>query len=241
MRFGILGDVHANLAALQAVLAALEGEGVERYLCLGDLVGYGADPNPCIELVRSLDPVLVGGNHDWAAAGRLSLEYFNEPARAAIRWTRKVVPKADLDWLGSLELTAVLDEHNLTLCHSTLHEPQVFDYLLTPYDAYLSFRDLRTRLGIVGHSHVPVTFFDGNPITFDVGTQVEVAGRRAIANVGSVGQPRDEDPRAAYGVLDTGRGVLRIERVSYDIDATSARIRQEGLPAILGDRLHLGR
>jgi diadenosine tetraphosphatase ApaH/serine/threonine PP2A family protein phosphatase len=241
MRFGILGDVHANLAALEAVLAALERERVEHWLCLGDLVGYGADPQACIDLVRDLGPHLVGGNHDWAAAGRLSLEYFNGPARAAILWTQEALPKQTLEWLGGLELTRDLPEHNLTLCHSTLHEPEVFDYLLTPYDAYLSFRSLSTRLALVGHSHVPVTFFDGNPITFTVDTEIQVSGRRAIANVGSVGQPRDDDPRAACGVLDTKTGTLRILRVPYDVEATAARIREAGLPEILGERLLLGR
>lgn len=239
MRYGILGDIHANRQGLEAVLDAMAGARLDVYLCLGDLVGYGADPAPCLDLVRGLAPVLVGGNHDWGAAGRLSLDYFNRPARAAIEWTRKVLPREDLAWLGSLELTQTAGD--ITLAHSTVHDPQVFDYLFTPYDAYLSFRELKTRIAFVGHSHVPVTFFEGNPVTYSVETRIEFEDARAISNVGSVGQPRDEDPRAAYGIYDDEEDVLEIHRVAYDIDATAARIREAGLPPILGERLRVGR
>jgi diadenosine tetraphosphatase ApaH/serine/threonine PP2A family protein phosphatase len=239
VQYGILGDIHANLQALNAVLRAMEEDGVERHLCLGDLVGYGADPGPCITLVRELDPILVGGNHDWAAAGRLSLGWFNVPAQEAILWTRQVLPREDLDWLGSLEL--VTRHGDVTLAHSTLHEPEAFDYLFTPGDARRSFDCLETRLAFVGHSHVPVTFFDSEPVTYSTGTEVRYDGRRAISNVGSVGQPRDEDPRAAYGVYDDATGLLRIRRVAYDAKAAADRILQVGLPSILGDRLLVGR
>lgn len=239
MRYGILGDVHSNLAALEAVLATLERAQVGRYLCLGDVVGYGADAQACVARVRELDPVIVGGNHDWAVAGRLSLEFFNAPARTAILWTRKALPRKDVAWLGSLELTTTAD--GLTLAHSTVHDPGVFDYLQTPYDAYLSFRSLTSPHAFVGHSHIPITFFDGTTITYTVEERIELAGRRSISNVGSVGQPRDEDPRAACGILDTDTQVLEIRRVPYDVESTAARIRAAGLPALLAERLRLGR
>lgn len=239
MRYGILGDIHSNLAALETVLAALSGEGVSRYLCLGDVVGYGADAQACVAKIRELDPVMVGGNHDWAVAGRLSLDFFNAPARTAILWTRKALPRRDIAWLGQLELSTTTD--GVTLAHSTVHDPGVFDYLQTPYDAYLSFRSLTTPHAFVGHSHIPITFFDGPTITYSVSDQIEIRGRRSISNVGSVGQPRDEDPRSAYGVFDTETGVLEIRRVPYDVEATAARIRAAGLPALLAERLRLGR
>ncbi len=239
MQYGILGDIHANLQALEAVFGALDEAGVSRFLCLGDLVGYGADPAPCIDLVRARGAALVGGNHDWAVAGRLSLDYFNRPARAALQWTRRILPRDTLAWLGGLDLVRVAE--GVTLAHGTVHEPQLFDYLTTPYDAYLSFRAMETDIGFVGHSHVPVTFFDGHPVSYTVDTEIPLAGRRALANVGSIGQPRDEDPRAAYGIYDSVSGVLRIHRVAYDIDGAAARIREAGLPEILAERLHLGR
>lgn len=240
MRYGIFGDVHSNLQALRAVLEALEAEHVDRLICLGDLVGYGADPLPCLERVRDLGPDLVGGNHDWGVAGRLSLTYFNPVARAAIEWTRECLPDEVVAWLGSLEITGMAGEH-IALAHSTVHDPHLFEYLVTPYDAYLSFRHLTTDLAFVGHSHVPATFFDGNPVTPVYEQEVELAGRRAIANVGSVGQPRDGNPDAAFGLYDDATGRLSIRRVPYDVEAAAARIREVGLPPILADRLHLGR
>jgi diadenosine tetraphosphatase ApaH/serine/threonine PP2A family protein phosphatase len=239
VRYGILGDIHSNLAALDAVLGALEALRVDRYLCLGDIVGYGADARECVDRVRQLGPAIVAGNHDWAVGERLPLDFFNAHARAAITWTRRVLPRESVAWLATLDLLHV--EGDVTLAHSTVHDPDVFDYLQTPYDAYLSFRAMATRDGFVGHSHIPVTFFDGTPITYAVGSEIEFGERRTISNVGSVGQPRDEDPRASYGVFDTASRVLEIRRVEYDVEATVARIRAAGLPPILAERLRLGR
>lgn len=240
MRYGIFGDVHSNLPALRAVVESLTSHAVDRLVCLGDLVGYGADPVPCMEIVRDLDPVLVGGNHDWGVAGRLSLTFFNPTARAAIEWTRDVLGRDALAWLASLEVTGTAGD-DIMLAHSTLHDPHVFDYLVTPYDAYLSFRHLTTPLAFVGHSHVPVTFFDGTSITPSYETEMDLGGRRAIANVGSVGQPRDGNPDAACGIYDDESGILTIHRVPYDVESAAARIREAGLPSILSDRLALGR
>lgn len=239
VRYGVFGDVHANLAALEAVLAALRAEQVEGWLCLGDLVGYGADARACVEIVRELDPVLVGGNHDWAVAGRLDLDWFNMAAREAVVWTQRVLPREHVQWLGSLPL---LREHDgITLAHSTVHEPEKFDYLQTPYDAFESFRQMRTTRGFVGHSHVPITFFEGPAITYSLETPLQLGTARSLSNVGSVGQPRDEDPRAACGIYDSEMQVLELLRVPYDVEATARAIRAAGLPGVLADRLHQGR
>jgi diadenosine tetraphosphatase ApaH/serine/threonine PP2A family protein phosphatase len=239
VRYGIFGDVHSNLAALRAVADRLAAARVDRVLCVGDVVGYAAEPAECIAIVRELDPVLIAGNHDWAAGGRLSLDFFNPAAAAAILWTRRALSPEDLAWLASLPVSHVLDD--LTLVHSTVHDPEVFDYLQTPYDAYLSFQALTTRAAFVGHSHVPITFFDGTPILYTTDEVVRFEDKRTISNVGSVGQPRDEDPRAAFGVYDAETRVLTIERVAYDVEATIERIRAAGLPPLLGDRLRIGR
>jgi len=239
VRYGVFGDIHSNLAAYRAVLDALEAEGVDQYLCLGDIVGYGADAAECIALTRELDPFIVGGNHDWAVAGKLGLEYFNTQAQAAIVWTKRVLAEEDIAWLGALELKRVVGE--VTLAHGTIHDPAAFEYMQTPYDAYLSFQELKTRTGFVGHSHVPVSFFDGMPITYSVEESIEFGDRICIANPGSVGQPRDQDPRAAFAVFDSETRVLEVRRAEYDIGATIGRILRAGLPVLLAERLRMGR
>jgi len=239
VRYGVFGDIHSNLAAFRAVLDGLRTQQVDAYLCLGDIVGYGADARECVAIVRDLDPVIVGGNHDWAVAGKLGLEYFNTQAQAAIVWTRRELPADDIAWLGALELRQVTD--GITLAHGTVHEPHAFRYLQTPHDAYLSFQEMGTRTAFVGHSHIPVSFFDGLPITYSVDARIEFGDRIAIANPGSVGQPRDEDPRASFAVFDSEARVLTIHRVEYDIGATIGRILRAGLPVLLGERLRIGR
>jgi len=239
MRYGVLGDIHSNLAAYRAVLDALASAGVDGYLCLGDIVGYGADAAECIATTRELNPILVGGNHDFAVAGKLGLEYFNTQAQAAIVWTRRSLAAADIEWLGELPLTQVAGD--ITLAHGTVHDPEAFEYLQTPYDAHLSFQELKTRTAFVGHSHIPVSFFDGMPITYSVRKRIEFGDRVCIANPGSVGQPRDQDPRASYAIYDSDARILEIRRVEYDIGKTIGRILRAGLPVLLGERLRLGR
>ncbi|MFO0934110.1 MAG: metallophosphoesterase family protein [Planctomycetota bacterium] len=241
MRYAILGDIHSNVEALRAVLDALDQQPFNGLLCTGDLVGYGASPREVIRLVRDLEPtVLVGGNHDWAAAGRLPLEYFNPFARDAILWTRKVLDRHDLEWLG--RHPALVMRGEVTVSHGTIHDPEAFDYLQSAYDAHLSFSQLRTPYAFVGHSHVPVTFRSGTAVTYMIGDVIELGdAAQAVMNVGSVGQPRDEDPRAAYGIFDVKTRTLEVHRVEYDVEAAAARIRDAGLPEFLGDRLRIGR
>jgi diadenosine tetraphosphatase ApaH/serine/threonine PP2A family protein phosphatase len=241
VRYAILGDIHSNLEAFRAVLDAVERERPDVVHCTGDIVGYGASPRECVRLVRDLAPAgLVGGNHDWAVAGRLGLEYFNPFAREAIRWTRGRLDRDDVAWLGEHPSLTVTE--NVTVAHGTIHDPDAFDYLQSAYDAHLSFAQLRTPFAFVGHSHVPVTFRSGASVTYLLGERIEIGdAAQAVMNVGSVGQPRDEDPRAAFGIFDDEARVLRIHRVDYDIEAAAARIREAGLPEFLGDRLRIGR
>jgi diadenosine tetraphosphatase ApaH/serine/threonine PP2A family protein phosphatase len=241
VRYGVLGDIHSNVDALDAVLDALRPEKVDAVLCTGDIVGYGAAPRECVARVRELAPrVFVAGNHDWAAAGRLSLGYFNHYAREAILWTRSALPPEDLAYLGERDVLA--KEGDVTVAHGTVHDPELFDYLQTPYDAHLSFSVLTTSVAFLGHSHIPVTFLSGPSITYVVGEEIALEkSAQALVNVGSVGQPRDEDPRASFGIYDDVTRVVRIRRVEYDVEAAIARIEDAGLPRFLGERLRIGR
>jgi len=240
LRYAIISDVHSNLEALEAVLGALEGEKIDSYLSTGDIVGYGADPGPCIERIRALDPHIVAGNHDWAVAGALSLDFFNAYAREAIEWTRTRIGADDTEWLRSLKLVKKFGK--VTLVHATLHTPENFDYLLTAYDAHLSLEILETPVCFVGHSHVPVTFAQNGTVTFSFASEIDLAGvHRAIVNAGSVGQPRDGNPHASFGIYDSEKDVVQVRRVPYDIGKATKKIVAAGLPPVLAERLWVGR
>lgn len=240
MRYAIISDIHSNLEALDAVLGSLEGERIDGYLSTGDIVGYGADPEACVAKIRALEPAIVAGNHDWAVAGRLSLDFFNAYAREAIEWTRTRLGPDDMKWLGSLPL--VRKTGDVTLVHATLNAPDNFDYLLTAYDAFLSLEVLETPVCFVGHSHVPVTFADNGRVTFSFASEFDLAAvRKAIVNAGSVGQPRDGNPHASFGIYDDEARRVEVRRVAYDIAGATSKILAAGLPAILAERLWVGK
>jgi len=240
VRYGILGDIHANLDALEVVLEHLDHESPDQIICVGDVVGYAACPRECIAIIRERNILTVAGNHDCAAVEKTTIEYFNPDARDAILWTRDQLSPEDKDFLQSLPLTADIDE--LTLVHSTLHAPELFDYIQTVYDAFLSLQALRNRVCFMGHSHVPITFFDDKPISYFMEPEILLAeSEKILVNVGSVGQPRDQDPRAAYAVYDTELKTIWIHRVEYDIDRAAQRIWSANLPRMNGERLAMGR
>ena len=243
MKYGILGDIHANLSALQAVLAALEKDHVDRILSVGDVVGYGAAPLECIRLVRAHDAVVVKGNHDAACVGELDVLYFNNYARSAVRWTQSVLSDDDCRWLTSLPMTASLE--HCSVAHGTFHKPELYDYVQSTTDADPSLDAMQLPVCFVGHTHYPVTLLrlkdDPLRTAYTEDTEIDLSeSHRALINVGSVGQPRDEDPRAAYAVYDSERERVWIKRVAYDIELEAARIRAAGLPSALADRLFLG-
>lgn len=241
MRIAVIADIHSNLEALEAVLGALSRSRIDRTVCVGDVVGYGADPKPCIDRVRETCDIVVAGNHDWAVAGRLSMEFFNTYARDAIVWTRLQLQPNDLRWLNDLPLQA--DVHGLaTLVHATLHNPAAFDYLLTSYDAHLSMAVLDHPLCFVGHSHIPITFTERDGLGFTFADTIDLTKvKKAIVNPGSVGQPRDENPHAGYAIYDTVKRKVTLHRVPYDVDAAGKKIVEAGLPQVLADRLHVGK
>ncbi len=242
MRYGVFGDIHGNLHALRAVLKAYESERIDTYLCTGDLVGYGAYPKECINIVRELCAHVVAGNHDFAVCGRLTLEFFNSYAKSAVLWTREALSEEDLAYLRALPLMMQVND-SVTLAHATVYDAHTFDYIQTQYDAHLSLQELGTPCGFVGHSHIPITFALKNEVvswTMEPVIDLDTC-EKVLVNVGSVGQPRDENPMAAYSILDTEERKIWIKRVSYDIDGAVAAIAENKLPDILGERLRLGK
>lgn len=243
MRYGILGDIHSNLSALENVLTCLSKEHVDHIISVGDVVGYGAAPRECIALVREVGATVVMGNHDAACIERLDMLYFNPYARAAVYWTRDAIEEEDRTWLQSLPMVQHLE--HCSVAHGTLFQPEQFDYIQSPRDADPSLDVMTLPVCFVGHTHVPVTLMrmpdDPTRTAYTVDTEVDVEeASRALVNVGSIGQPRDEDPRAAYAVYDSVEGRVWIKRVEYDIDREAKRIRDAGLPPMLADRLYLG-
>jgi len=243
MKYGILGDIHGNLSALRAVLEALDKERVDRVLSVGDVVGYGGAPRECIALLREIDAVVVKGNHDAACVGEIDIHYFNNYARAAVRWTQTVLTESDNSWLAALPFIANLE--HASVAHGTYHKPELFDYVQSTTDADPSLDAMQLPVCFVGHTHYPVTLLrlrdDPLRTAYTEDTEVDLSeSHRALINVGSVGQPRDEDPRAAYAIYDSDRERVWIKRVEYDIEREAARIRSAGLPSALADRLFLG-
>lgn len=243
MRYGILGDIHANLSALETAIAALEQVGVDQILSVGDVVGYGAAPKECIRLLQDRSALVVQGNHDAACAGVLNDEYFNRYAREAVRWTQGELDEDDLAWLRDLPLTLTLE--HCQVAHGTLAGPENFDYLMGVENARPSIQVMTRPVCFVGHSHLPITVLEPREsvgrIGFSPDSVVDLSeSRRTIVNVGSVGQPRDEDPRLAVAIYDVDAETVEIQRHEYDIAAEAKRITDAGLPRVLADRLWIG-
>ena len=240
MRHAFLADVHGNYEALQAVLGEIEKLSPDRVLCLGDLVGYGADPERCVEEIRDRKIPALMGNHDAAACGKLGTEYFNAEAYQSILWTRERLSEQARLCLAQLPLTD--DREPFAAAHGTLANPGAFDYILTAQDAEACFSAHQRRLAFVGHSHSPVTFLlNGHRVSATLDSVVRVPeGARGIVNVGSVGQPRDGNPMAAFALLDTATCTIEIRRVPYDIEAAAEKIVKAGLPILNAWRLYVG-
>ncbi|HGY92018.1 MAG TPA: metallophosphoesterase [Planctomycetes bacterium] len=241
MRYGILGDIHGNMEALDAVLQHLEAEKVDHYVSVGDIVGYGADPGPCLDRIREIGATVVAGNHDWAVVGRLDCTFFNAYAKAAVEWTAQTLTAEQMAWLENLPLTARLGD-DLEVAHATRENPERFDYIQTYYDAARSINAMVTPVCFLGHSHVPLAFLMREQMELSVDPLLDLQGvGRALINVGSIGQPRDENPKAACAVFDAKTRRYELRRVSYDVDRTCQKILAVGLPQILADRLRFGR
>ena len=241
MRYGIFGDIHSNLEAFQEVIKAYKGEDVDRYICVGDIVGYGADPHWCIEELKNLDAKTVCGNHDWASVGLLDTDYFNYAARAAVKWTQENLITEEKEFLKSLG--PVINEENFSVVHGSLDRPESFYYIMDIASANRCFQKMETSLCFIGHSHVSVIFFmEGDKIRYTFENFIKIKPEvKYIVNVGSIGQPRDGNPKASFSIFDSDRMTIKTQRVEYDIEAAKNKILKAGLPEILGYRLLEGR
>jgi diadenosine tetraphosphatase ApaH/serine/threonine PP2A family protein phosphatase len=247
MRYLIISDIHANLEAYDTVMAEAAPLECERVLVLGDLVGYGADPNAICDRVRALAPhAIIRGNHDKVGSGVESPEGFNAVARNAIRWTFETLTRDNRDWLAALPKGPVVVDDLIEICHGAPFDEDA--YVFDDLDALRAMNASRRPLCLFGHTHVQVghrlsngqfslaTDDDQRPLTVPL-----VESTRYLINPGSVGQPRDGDPRAGFGVVDTSRREMTIYRVDYPVAQAQARIASEGLPDVLAERLALGR
>ncbi|MBU1124392.1 MAG: metallophosphatase family protein [Candidatus Omnitrophica bacterium] len=243
MRYGIFSDIHSNLEALNAVLQAYQKEAIDLYLCVGDIVGYAANPHECIECIHALSIPAVAGNHDYAAADAYSVEDFNPLATQALLWTRELLTPGAKEYLSSLPL--LFKDQNLTMVHGTVDRPESFHYMRDVFSAQQSFSVLTTAVCFIGHTHVPGVFIQQPDGSIEYSPQesihLERGKKRYLVNVGSVGQPRDGNPKAAYAVYDTQSQKIEIKRVSYDVRVSRNKIMRSGLPQFLGERLLSGR
>lgn len=240
MRFAIFGDIHANLHALQAVMADAAEKKCTHYVCMGDIVGYNAFPKECIEIVRGLECPVVKGNHDEQASMIGDQEGFNPLAEEAINWTREQLTREDKDWLSSLRLQRQV--RDFTIVHATLDTPHKWGYVFNQLDAAASFSYQLTSVCFIGHTHAPKAYVrDGSVRTIPFDSLTFQQGKKYLINAGSVGQPRDGDWRAAYCVYDTTAGSLTLHRVEYDLPGAQQAILDAGLPRKLAERLAVGR
>ncbi len=242
MRILVISDIHANLTAFETVLEHCQGEW-DFVWCLGDVVGYGPDPNECVERLQQLPMLCLAGNHDWAALNRLDARTFNPDARRAVEWTQATLTAANTRFLEELPVTFVIGDY--TLVHASPREP-VWEYILEPNIATLNFPHFETPYCFVGHTHQPVIYS-----LKDEAAKAQSAlprynaphhlnGQRQIINPGSIGQPRDQNPEAAYGILDMASGVFEHRRIAYNIKAVQRRMFDFNMPERLITRLEHG-
>jgi len=244
MKIGIISDIHSNSEAINSVLKNIKE--VDEFICLGDIVGYGADPNYCTEKIKGLNCRCIGGNHDFAVVGKVNINYFNYAARAAILWTSLQLKKENLNFLLNLKKKIELED-NVFAVHGSPQDP-ILEYILDKDTARLIFSKFDFKIYFVGHSHLAGCFsFNKNNnqidyVNFSNGGCIEISkNKRYIINCGSVGQPRDGNPKASYGIYDLKYGIVNIYRVSYPIHLTKSKIINAGLPRSLADRLSYGR
>mgnify|MGYP006291062399 CR=1 FL=1 len=242
MKYAVFGDVHANLEALQTVLAACEDLGVDKYLCIGDIVGYNADPGPCVDVIRELDvEVCIKGNHDEQASCDTELVGFNPQAAMAIEWTRQQLSAEQKEWLASLPYQQTVGP-KMTLVHATLDMPRMWGYIFDKLTAAACLNYQFTQVCFFGHTHVPLAFDKFGDVEGGRYDEIHLEpGHKYLVNVCSVGQPRDGDPRAGFVTFSPEDRRVELHRVKYDLARTQDKILRAGLPERLAQRLAFGR
>ncbi len=241
MRYLIISDIHANLEAFEAVIAAAESERVDRRIFLGDVVGYGPEPDDCFRRLEDWADIRLTGNHDYAVLGLTDITYFNPVAKQAVLWTRANMQPENQQKMGRLHCHEYYD--SLCLVHSSPYQPEEWHYIFTVHQAQTNFEYFSGQLCFIGHSHIPI-IIEQKP-TGEIVRRLQhryilSPESRYIINVGSVGQPRDNDPRSCYMVYDSEAGILEYKRIPYPVTKTQEKILQAGLPEFLAYRLGLG-
>jgi len=232
MRIAILSDIHSNLEALTKAFETIDQSDVDEVYCLGDIVGYGARPNECVDLIRQRATKCVLGNHDLAAVDISEAGYFTKHGRVAAEWTNKILSDENRQFLSKLPYRD--ESGSITLVHANPEEPEHWAYIVTLEDAEPQFEHFRSQLCFIGHSHIP--FICGEDLeSFELKKEV-----RFLINVGSVGQPRDGHPELSFGILDTGEWTYQNVRAAYDVKSAANAIVENGLPQFLADRLFRG-
>lgn len=240
MKYAVIADIHSNLEALDVVLADAKAQNCTHYCCIGDVVGYGANPRECLGIVRGMGMPCVKGNHDEYCSMDEGLEGFNPHAAEAVQWTRQQLTAEERQWLKDLRYVRLVA--NFTMVHATLDVPQRWGYVFDKLAAAASFTYQNTGVCFFGHTHVPVAFIKDSTIRGGTYSKFKVeTGRKYFVNVGSVGQPRDQNPKAAYVVYDLDEQTIELRRLDYDIATAQRKILEAGLPPRLADRLSHGK
>ena len=241
MRYAIISDIHANLEALEKVAESIEEKKIDHIICLGDLVGYGPNPKECIEYIHNLANIVLAGNHDYAAVGLTDTNYFNYYAKTAVEWTSTLLNPQEKLLLANAPLTH--EKGPATFVHATPREPAAWDYIMSLEDALANFKHFESQVCFIGHSHVPVVLDLNGMKNCKLLKSTSVTlepGHRYIINVGSVGQPRDRDIRASFGIFDDDMLHFELVRIEYPVKITQSKIIQLNLPLFLAERLGKG-
>jgi len=240
MRYAVIADIHANLEAFEVVLNDAKDQKCTHYCCLGDVVGYNANPKECLDIVRSMGMPCVKGNHDEYCSTDEELEGFNPHAAEAVNWTRRQLRPEDRQWLRELKYVRLVA--SFSIVHATLDGPQRWGYVFDKLAAAASFTYQNTSVCFFGHTHVPVAFVRDSMVRGGTYSKFKVEpGKKYFVNVGAVGQPRDGNPKAGYVVYDLDEQTIELRRLDYDIPKAQKKILEAGLPQRLADRLAVGK
>jgi len=240
MKYAIIADIHGNLEAFQVVLEDIRAQNATHIVCLGDIVGYNANPKECLDIVREMNIPCVKGNHDEYCSTENHLEGFNPHAAEAVHWTRGQLSVEDKQWLSDLKYTRMAA--NFTMVHSTLDAPDRWQYVFDKLAAAASFPYQNTQVCFFGHTHVPVAFMRDTTVRGGTYSKFKVdPSKKYFINVGAVGQPRDNNPKCAYVIYDMDASTIELRRLEYDIEAAQRKILEAGLPERLAERLAYGR